>query len=442
MKPEEKVAEASAALDAKRAETKSAWKAFEDVKVKALADPDVADQESEAFKALDAAGKAYDGLCDETNAMQASFQRLSELLLGKQEPADRQGTVADLQPGKAVSGIADQRAPLVDVSAFMDSLREWRGKVGDATIGDPRQHFGSSPGIKLIDRARVGEIMNTVVLTTAYPSVPFRRPGIVPALLENLDVLDLITFVPTDAEVIQYVNEDPFTNAAVETAEAQAAPEGEESFSLNSVSCKWIPFTIPQTRQILSDEPRLQAWIQNRIVWGVRDRLQNQIINGNGVGENLLGLTQWPNILDQPKPDLDVGDERIDAVHMAKTAIIVATKGMYTPQILMLHPDDLEEIELAKDTIGRYYFGGPGQDGVGTIWGMRPVAHPLFETGCPIIGDLGGCEAYIREDVSLSVTDSHADHFTRGIIDFLASGRFAFAVLQPKAFCTIAQWND
>ena len=438
----------AAAIDAKRSEAKVAYKAFEETKVKALADPTVLDTDSTAFTALDDAGKAYDTLCDEIAQMEDRFQRVSDLV-GTDEPAaPTTGLVADLMRGMGVPVDQDagdrraQQGPLVDVAAFMTGFREWRDGIGSATIHDPRQHFGSMPAQKLIDRARVSEILNATVTTANYPSVPFRRPGIVPALLENLDVLDIITFVPTDAEVIQYVTEAAFTNLAAETAEASAAPEGAENFTLASVSCQWIPFTIPETRQILADEPRLQAFIQNRIVWGVRDRLMNQVIKGDGTGQNLTGLLNWANILDQLKQTTGSPlQPQVDAVHKAKTQVIVNTKGMYTPRVFGIHPTDFEELVLTKDTLGRYIFGGPQSDGAGTIWGMLPVVHPMFATGKPWVGDMAGCEGYIREDVSLAVTDSHSDHFTKGIVDFLASGRFAFAVLQPKAFCTISNFN-
>ena len=446
MKPEEraKLAEASAALDAKRGEAKVAWKNFEDVKRKALsASPEDLKEDGAAFKALDEAGLAYDTITDEINRMDADLQRLGGFFRADGPAADgRTGSAADISRGASGARGEDGRGSPVDVESFMEGFRAWRDKVGGAIIGDPRQQFGSMPAAKLIDRSKVAEVMNATVTTTSYPSVPFRRPGIVPALLENLDVLDVITFVPTDSAVIQYVVENPFTNAAVETAETNAAPEGTWNTTLESTSCKWIPFTIPQSRQILSDEPRLQAFIQGRIAWGVRDRLQNQVINGDGNGENLLGIINTPNILDQLKAVSGSPTQpQADAVHKAKTKIIVQTKGMYSPSTFCIHPTDLETLVLIKDTMGRYLFGGPQQDGIGTIWGMRPIAHPLFTIGEPFVADMAGCEGYIREDVSLSVTDSHSDHFVRGIIDFLASGRFGFAVLQPKAFCSISNFG-
>ena len=53
------------------------------------------------------------------------------------------------------------------------------------------------------------------------------------------------------------------------------------------------------TRQILADEPRLQAFIQNRLLWSIRDRVQNQFINGNGQGQN---LTRPRELAERPQP--------------------------------------------------------------------------------------------------------------------------------------------
>ena len=449
MKTENKLAAVAAELQSDREQAAQLYKTFEAAKAKATEDrgdgkPRAWDQESAEYVALNEANRDYSAKVDEINAKQAQLNALGELLDSK--PAEGAGAevLRRFSEGSAIS----QSRSVIDeqgVSAFGD----WRAQMS-GVLRDPGSQFGNSPKFKVLDKADVGRgffsrlsgVSDTTVAIPAYPSVPWRRPGIVPALLENLDVLDIIDLIPTDAEVIQIVTEAAFTNIAVETAEQSAAPEAAESFTLSTVSCQWIPATIPMTRQILADEPRLQAFIQNRLLWSIRDRLQNQFINGNGAGQNLTGIVNWPNVLNQLK--VVVGsplEPQLDAVLAAKTAIIVATKGMYMPQYLLMNPSDFEEIQLAKDTLGRYIYGGPQSGAVGTVWGMTPVVHPLFAQGCPIIADMRAFEGYIREDVSLSVTDSHSDHFTKGIVDFLASGRFACAVTQPKAFCTINNWN-
>ena len=441
MKTEKKLAAVAAELTADRAEAAKLYQTFEAAKDKAVEDrgdgkPRAWDQESVEYKALYDANKAYSGKVDEITAKEAQLNALGQLL---DSTAPDSGSALDaLTRMSHIDGAG--RHPVVDVQGYMAEFRAAKGK---SVIEDHGARFGDSPKFKVVARddltgrafSRLSNVHDTTVETGSYPSVPWRRPGIIPALLENLDVLDIIDMIPTDAEVIQLVTEAAFSNVAAETAEASAAPEATESFSLSTVSCQWIPATIPMTRQILSDEPRLQAFIQNRLLWSVRDRVQNQFLNGNGQGQNLLGLVNWPNVLNRVKPSSL--QPQLDAILMAKTDVIVATKGMYMPTYFLINPADFEEVQLTKDTLGRYIYGGPQSPAVSTTWGMTPVSHPLFAAGCPIVADMRAFEGYIREDVTLSVTDSHLGHFTQGILDFLASGRVACAVTPPTAVCTL-----
>lgn len=425
----EKLAEASAALDAKRAEAKTAWSNLEQAKEKAIAAGAAAlAEDSPEFVALDEAGKFYDGIQDEYHRMEAAYNRMAEAMDGD---APRAGA---LLPGESLRALEPRDAGAVfdrNVDAFMEGFRGWADQVGEQTLKNPKGRFGNSPEFKLLDR---DDFRNAVTLTTAYPSIHTRRPGIVPLVRESVQLLDVIPMVPVDHETVEYVYEKTYTNTAKETAEAEKASEGTVELDVASVVCKWIPFTIPATRQLLSDESRMRAFVSDRIVYGVRQRLQNQLISGNAQGQNLRGIMNWANILAVDA----LGSYAVpDLVHRAKTKIRIQTKGMYEPNVLLMHPADAEKLILSKSTTsGDYYFGGPQREGL-TVWGMTPVTHVSFPEGEPIVADINACECYIREDVTLSVTDSHDDHFVRGIIDFLASGRFGFAILEPKAFCTI-----
>jgi HK97 family phage major capsid protein len=151
-----------------------------------------------------------------------------------------------------------------------------------------------------------------------------------------------------------------------------------------------------------------------------------------------LGIDHWTGVLVQDAG----GDIPADILHKAKTKVIVQTYGNYTPNVVMMHPNDEERLTLDKDGNTNYRFGGPEVDHVRTIWGMIPVVHPAVTEGEPIVGDITQAELYVREGVNVSVTDSHADFFTKGKLMWLASGRFAFAVLQPMAFCQVSDFDS
>lgn len=417
---QDKIREVGKALAAKQDEAKALWASFSRVKEEVLATGADLAVDGEAFRKLDEASKAYDAVCDEVNVLQGRYNRLQEMESG-----------APSFPAPAAAA-PDHEDDVLDLAARFRASEAWahiERTAGPSRVG----RFGQTPGAELCDR---GAVKAALMTTQSYPSQTLRRPGIVPLPQEPYTILDLIPFIPTESETVEYVYEKTFTNTAVETAEAEAATEGTLEFDVGTVTCKWIPFSIPTTRQLIADEPRMEAWINERLPRGVKTRLQTEVIKGDGLGNNLTGIVSWPNILSQ-----DAGAfAKTDLVHMAKTRVIVASKGENTPNVILLHPEDNERLVLAKDAELRYYFGGPGYDGVRTIWGLLPIVHPAVDEGNPVVLDASVLELYVREGLQVSVSDSHADFFTKNKLMWLAQMRAALLVTRPAAICELTDF--
>jgi hypothetical protein len=56
--------------------------------------------------------------------------------------------------------------------------------------------------------------------------VPDRQPGLIPLALRPLVVRNLVTVGDTNVDIVEWVKENSFTNAAAETAEATATATG------------------------------------------------------------------------------------------------------------------------------------------------------------------------------------------------------------------------
>jgi HK97 family phage major capsid protein len=406
-------------LEAKQAQAKTAWAEFSTLRDDAAKLGAELVTNEDAFTKLDEAGKAYDGICDQINAMQAKYNRLMELA------ADG----APAMPATEAKAEKPER-PQTPFERFKASMA-W--KHIDERKG---MQFGVTPSAELASAVGTKTLMDT----SDYPSINFQRPGIISLPQAPLSILDVVRMIPTDKETIEYVYEKTFTNTAAETAEgidASIASEGTLDFDSGTVSCKWIPFVIPSTRQLLSDEPRLEAWINERLVRGVKTRLQSQVINGGGTAD-LTGIANWASILSQ-----DCGSDDVFAhIHKAKTKILVNTYANYAPNAILLHPEDYERVILEEDGENRYYFGGPLADGARTIWGMTPIVHTAVTEGSPIVLDLSVVEVYVREGVQVSVSDSHDDFFTKNKLMWMAQGRFANLVTQAKAVCELTDFGS
>jgi len=407
--------------EAKVTESGVAWKAFSDARAAAIKENVDFGSNTAAFDKLDELGKSYDAARDAVNDLDVKYQRVLEMAgEGEGVHAPAMKSAADVL---GVGSIGDR---LVKSGTYADLKAS--GSL------DSSARFGSTKSVELTSAVELKTLLSLGGTTAAGAIVqPERRDGIIPIALAPLTMLDLVTVSTTTRDVIEWVREKTRTNAAAETAEGLAAPQSTLDFEIVSESCREIKHIMNVTKTIMADAPRLVTWVDVFLIDGVKRRLHNQLVSGLGTGQDLRGLYSIIGILTQAKGV----DTVLDAVHKAITKIRVQNQGAYEPKVVGIHPTDMEAILLAKDTQGRYLMGGPQASQDVTVWGLKPIVHPVFPVGKPMVCDPSMAELVIRLGVSSSFSDSNQDYFEKGIITLLGTMRAAFGTNFPTAFCEV-----
>jgi HK97 family phage major capsid protein len=198
-------------------------------------------------------------------------------------------------------------------------------------------------------------------------------------------------------------------------------------------------------RNTLQDEPQLQSIIDTELLYGLRLMEDAQLLNGDGNGENLLGILRTPGIQQYPGAGLQYGqpntpvqakDTRIDAVRRAATRIMLA---YYEPTGVVVHPFDWEAMELTKDANGNYIVTNNVQIGAEQrIWRMPVVATPAIQEGTALTGAFGlGAKVYDRQQSNIRIAEQHGDLFVRNAVVVLAEERVGLTVSRPESFIVI-----
>lgn len=108
----------------------------------------------------------------------------------------------------------------------------------------------------------------------------------------------------------------------------------------------------------------------------------------------------------------------------------------FQPNAVLLNPADYADLDI--DVMGAT-LGGPA---VGrNFWGLIPIPVSSQPEGTATVGDMkAGVERYIRSEVGLYVTDSHAETFISNVFTLLAERRSLTAVVRPQALveCSVA----
>jgi len=323
-------------------------------------------------------------------------------------------------------------------TAFLAEFEAWK------ETGEPWLHSGTPlPRIGPYSLMTPEDVRDAVTSTSSYPEPTWRQPGFEPHPGPQLDLVEAITWTPTDFDDPEFMLETGLTNPAEETAEGDAAPEAALSYTPTRTFCKSIPVVVPASRQALDDVAVLEELITSRLVYMIKIRLLGQVIAGSGSlgakNGNLCGIINTPNVLSVSK--VTAGSPlqpQIDAIAAAIFAVRQATLSWYEPTDLVINPADAEELSQAKDTAGRYIF--PPDEPL-SPFGLRTTITSSASVGAPLIGDVAALQGYIRDDILADISDSHADFFTRYMIMLRAEGRFGFAVRQPLAWACIENFN-
>jgi hypothetical protein len=272
---------------------------------------------------------------------------------------------------------------------------------------------------------------------TTFPGgvVPDYR-GIIPPFLQPLTLLDLIPSGTTDSNIINYVQITAIPLGAVETAELDLKPELGLTTVDATAPVRTIAGYVKLSRQSLDDIAGLGTFINTQIPYAVRYRLLQEVLAGDGTGQNLLGIYNTTGV---GAPPYVANDNIADGVMRAAT--VVALSGA-EPNFVAMHPIDYQNLVLTKDSMGRYIYGSPGQlpSGVApqTLWGLAVTRSWAVPQGSPLVGDSNGATLLVREGINVKTSDSDQDDFVRNRVTVLGEMRVAFPVWRPSAFAIAA----
>jgi HK97 family phage major capsid protein len=324
--------------------------------------------------------------------------------------------------------------------------------------------FLNSPEFKALDGGRNGANMPSPFILNAqdvtaygvkdvYSALPTGTPGafgsiqrdpIVVPPMRTRRVRDLFPVRTTTAAVIEYFRMTGFTNAASSVAERSGSafglkPQSGFTFAGAQAPVRTLAHWEAAHRNVLADEPQLRSIIDNELMYGLRLQEDEQILNGDGAGENLEGVLQTAGIQTYDWSDgatAPVADTKADAIRRAATLSFLA---YYEPTGVVLHPNDWEDIELTKDQNGQYLVAvSVALGGEPRLWRIPVVDTPAIAEGTALVGAFGtGAQLYDREQASIRISEQHADFFVRNAIVILAEQRLALAVKRPEAFVKV-----
>lgn len=311
---------------------------------------------------------------------------------------------------EAVKSIGDQFLEDERVKSFIES-RPSSGKVDmriKATLTSATTDAAGS----------VGDAVNAT-----------RLPGIMPLPQRRLTVRDLISPGRMDGNTLEYVKETGFSNNAAGVAETAAKPESDIKLDLVTTSAKVIAHWMKASRQVLDDIPQLKSIIDQRLLYGLAFKEEGQLLNGDGTGQNLLGIVPQATAYSAP-----ITLSSPTSIDMLRLMMLQSALAEYPATGIVMHPADWAWCETLKDTTGRYIIGNPQGTISPTLWGLPVVATQAMSIDKVLVGAFKlGAQVFDRWDARVE-TGYVNDDFTKNLVTILGEERLALAVYRPEAF--------
>jgi HK97 family phage major capsid protein len=287
-----------------------------------------------------------------------------------------------------------------------------------------------------LNKLRV-EVKNTLVGSDTNVA-PDRKPGIVAGAYLPFSMEALLPSTTTSSNAIEFTREASFTNSAAEAAENTAKAESALTWTLVNMPVSTVAHWIKISKQLASDNTALAAYVNSRMVYGVNQKVDTQLVVGSGTAPAISGTFIAANYTAHGYTAANI--TAFPATTLKRFALIRKVIGDlyaagYPATAVVLNPADWAsmEIELMTVAAGQTLYS-VGAGGEPRLFGLPVVQSIGLTAGNFQVGAFS--EAYMvynREGVTIEMSDSDSDNFTKNLITLRAERRLALATEKPAA---------
>lgn len=238
-------------------------------------------------------------------------------------------------------------------------------------------------------------------------------------------ILENVNRGQTASKFVTYVQQTADSNIGW-TDEGAAKTQGEPTWAEVSEEVKKIASYVKVSKEMLDDLSFIRGEINNDLMEGVREGIEEALLNGTGATGQIKGLINASMGLPGYNGNFDdeIQDANItDLMRVAKAQIEASN---FSPTHVVLNPEDIAKLQLTKASDGMYtypmFLPTQAGDGEMSIAGMRVISSTYMPVGDYLVGDLSKVNVKFRDDMNLSV-GLDTDDFTKNMITILAEAR-------------------
>ncbi len=258
-----------------------------------------------------------------------------------------------------------------------------------------------------------------------------RLPGITPVRHEPTRIAAFLPHTPVSGplEVTTHLST---TGTAGMVGRGQLKPAVTFVLGREVIAPKKMAVMTTLDDETVADYPAFAGYMTNELAQLVADLENGQILNGDGTGENLLGLLQRSGILTRVFA-ADSETQGFDTVEMGITDLRNGA-AKCEPNGLVLHPTTWSKLRRTKDLQDRYLVApDPTSGEAKTLWGLPVMTTTTIAVGTGLLADFSTVTIYQREAFSIRTSNSNGDDFQRNKTSTIVEQRLNMGIDHPAA---------
>lgn len=194
-------------------------------------------------------------------------------------------------------------------------------------------------------------------------------------------------------------------------AELASIPAKDWDFARKTRAVQKIAVHTKYSKEMAEDLPNLVSEIKNFLVTDLKRVVDTQILNGDGTGENLVGILEHAVAYNAGSFAGTIANANyFDAIETASAQVITA---LHTPNVVVVHPIALSKMRLAKDANGAYVLPPFITANGTTVSGLRVVANTGIGADKFLVGDFTKSVVKYRQGITVEMSNTDADDFTK-----------------------------
>lgn len=264
-----------------------------------------------------------------------------------------------------------------------------------------------------------------------------RDPNTIGVDRRNPFMLQLVNTSSTNAGTYYYVERTGHEGAPTMTAEGAVKPQADWDYVERSASAKKITVIVTVSKEMLDDVDGIIADVNYEIDEQIMLLSDDQILTGDGTGNNLSGVEDNATAFAAGALADTVNNASKQAVLRAGVAQVI--RQLYDPTHIVLHPDDAASLDLEQGTDDHWkiapFMSASGQ----SVAGVPIVTNTNVTPGDFLVGDFSKYKVKIREGLTMDVGyRGAAGDWEKNFVSFLGEMRL-FGYIPENHFGAIVK---